>query len=195
MIERAPIKAPWYALRVQQRLARAVSISLRGKGYEEFFPLCHPRADLTGAVNGKEQDIPLFPGYLFCRFDIRDRLLPILTTPGVMSIVGIGKTPAPVSDEEIDSIKAVIRSGLRSQTEPFLPTGSKVFIERGPLAGVQGVVIGPHGNHRLIVSVMLLQRSVSVEVDPNWISSAAAIDSLMPEINKIPMLTSREYRA
>jgi transcription antitermination factor NusG len=194
MIEPARIGAPWYALRVQQRLARAVSISLRGKGYEEFLPLC-PRPDLTGAVKGKELDIPLFPGYLFCRFDIRDRFLPILTTPGVMSIVGIGKTPVPVSDEEIDSIKAVIRSGLRSQAEPFLPTGSKVLIDRGPLAGLEGVVIGHDGRYRLIVSVILLQRSVSVEVDPNWISSAPAIGSLMPHIIETPTLTSREYCA
>ncbi len=194
MIKEAGINAAWYALRVQQRLANLVSVSLRGKGYEEFLPFCHSRPDLTG-IGQKGQEIPLFPGYLFCRFDVRDRLLPILTTPGVISIVGIGKTPVAVSDEEIDSIKTVVESGLHSKAAYFLPTGSRVVLKRGPLAGLEGIVIGLAEKYRLVVSVTLLQRSVSVEIDPHWVSDASTIGSFTLQVADGLASTVQGYRA
>jgi transcription antitermination factor NusG len=115
----------------------------------------------------KQLDLPLFPGYLFCRFDVRDRL-PILTTPGVISIVGAGKTPVPVDDEEIEAIRAILRSGLAAQPWPFLRVGSKVYVEGGPLAGVEGIIANTDKVYRLVVSVSLLQRSVAVEINREW---------------------------
>jgi transcription antitermination factor NusG len=105
---------------------------------------------------------------LFCRFDVRGRLLPILTTPGVISIVGAGKTPIAISDEEIGALQAVIRSGLTVQPWPLLRVGSKVHIEGGPLAGLEGIITNTNKIYRLIVSVSLLQRSVAVEIEREW---------------------------
>ena len=90
--EPRPCTHAWYALRVQSKFESVVSIALRGKGYQEFLPLYRSRRRWADRV--KELDLPLFPGYLFCRFDVHDRLLPILTTPGVVCIVGAGKTPS-----------------------------------------------------------------------------------------------------
>jgi len=98
---------------------------------------------------------------------VRDRL-PILTTPGVTSIVGAGKTPVPVDDEEIEAIRAILRSGLAALPWPFLCVGSRVYIERGPLAGVEGIITNMDKVYRLIVSISLLQRSVAVEIDREW---------------------------
>ena len=81
----------WYAVRIQSRLASVAAATLRGKGYQEFLPLYRSRRRWSDRF--KELDLPLFPGYLFCRFDVTGRLLPILTTPGVIGIVGAGKTP------------------------------------------------------------------------------------------------------
>jgi transcription antitermination factor NusG len=89
----------WYAIRVQSKFENFVSVTLRGKGYQEFLPVY--RSKRRWSDREKEIDLPLFASYLFCRFDVRGRLLPILTTPGVISIVGAGKTPVPVSDVEI----------------------------------------------------------------------------------------------
>ena len=100
----------WYAIRVQSKFESLVSTALRGKGYEEFLPFYRSRRQWSDRV--KELDLPLFPGYLFCRFDVHDRLRPILTTPGVISILGAGKVPIPVADEEITTIRAVLGSGL-----------------------------------------------------------------------------------
>ena len=156
----------WYALRVQSRLSSLASTTLRGKGYEEFLPLYRSRRKWSDRI--KELELPLFPGYLFCRFDVSDRLMPILTTPGVIGILGAGKTPVPVDIEEIEAIRAILRSGLAAQPWPLLRVGSKVYIERGPLAGLEGIVINTDKVYRLIVSVSMLQRSVAVEIDREW---------------------------
>jgi transcription antitermination factor NusG len=160
-----PYPMSWYALRIQCRLSSLASATLRGKGYEEFLPLYHARRRWSDRV--KQVELPLFPGYLFCQFDVNDRL-PILTTPGVIGIVGAGKLPIPVDLEEIEAIRAILRSGLAAQPWPLLCVGSKVYIERGPLAGLEGIITNTDKVYRLVVSVNLLQRSVAVEIDREW---------------------------
>jgi transcription antitermination factor NusG len=155
----------WYALQIQSKLGGLASATLCGKGYEAYLPLYRSRRRWSDRL--KQLDLPLFPGYLFCRFDVRERL-PILTTPGVMGIVGAGKSPVAVLDEEIEAVRAILRSGLAAQPCPFLRVGSRVYIECGPLAGVEGIVTNTDKVYRLIVSVGLLQRSVAVEIDRAW---------------------------
>jgi transcription antitermination factor NusG len=163
-----PLRSPsWYAIRVQSKFEHVASATLRGKGYEEFLPLYRSRRRWSDRV--KELDLPLFPGYLFCRFNVQDRLLPILTTPGVMNIIGAGKTPVPVSGEEIAAVQAVVRSGLAAQPWPLLTVGSRVFIERGPLAGLEGIALAVDKTYKLVVSVPLLQRAVAVEIEREWV--------------------------
>jgi transcription antitermination factor NusG len=170
MIEHAMLPRPdhlyWYAIQIQSRLGNVASATLRGKGYEEFYPLYRTRRRWSDRI--KQLELPLFPGYLFCRFDVNDRLMPILTTPGVIGIIGAGKTPVAVGDEEIETIRAILRSELAAQPWPFLRVGSRVYIEGGPLAGLEGIITVADKIHRLIVSVGLLQRSVAVEIDREW---------------------------
>lgn len=156
----------WYAIRIKSKLGSVASATLRGKGYEEFLPMYRSRRQWSDRI--KELEQPLFPGYLFCRFDVNDRLMPILTTPGVISIVGAGKTPVPVDDAEIAAIQAILRSGLAAQPWPQLQVGSKVYIERGPLTGLEGMITNTDKGCRLVVSVTLLQRFVAVEIDRAW---------------------------
>ena len=160
-----PDNLSWYALQIRSKLGSLASATLCGKGYEAYLPLY--RCGHRWSDRVKQLDLPLFPGYLFCRFDVLDRL-PILTTPGVISVVGAGKTPVPVDDEEIEAIRNILRSGLVAQPWPFLRVGSKVYIEGGPLAGLEGIITNTDKVYRLIVSVSLLQRSVAVEIDREW---------------------------
>jgi transcription antitermination factor NusG len=161
-----PDNLSWYAIQIVSRLGSIASATLRGKGYEEFLPLYRSRRRWSDRI--KQLELPLFPGYLFCRFDVTDRLMPILTTPGVIGIVSAGKTPVPVDDEEIEAVRAILRSGFAAQPWPFLRVGSKVYIEGGPLAGLEGIVTDTDKIYRLVVSVSLLQRSVAVEIDRAW---------------------------
>jgi transcription antitermination factor NusG len=156
---------PWYAVHVQSRFEAVASATLRAKGYEEFLPLY--RSVRRWSDRRKQLDLPLFPGYLFCRFDA-DRMLPILTTPGVVRILSAGKKPIPVAEDEIASVRRILASGYPAQPWPFLAIGSKVYLNGGPLAGLHGIVTSTDKNYRLVVSVGILQRSVAVEIDRDW---------------------------
>ncbi|HVB85942.1 MAG TPA: UpxY family transcription antiterminator [Candidatus Dormibacteraeota bacterium] len=154
--------SPWFALQVRARHETGVANFLSGRGYEPFVPMYQGRRRWSDRI--KVVDTPLFPGYLFCRFDINNRL-PILTTPGVIQVVGFNRTPVPVDDSEIGAIQNLVTSGFPSQPWPFLQAGDRVQIESGPLRGLEGLLVELKGSHRLIVSVTLLQRSVAVEID------------------------------
>jgi len=140
---------------------------LHGKGYRHFLPLYRCPRRWTHRV--KISELPLFPGYLFCRFNAQDRL-PILKTPAVIQVLGVCGTPIPINESEINAIQTIVASGLKSQPWPLLEIGTRVRIEYGALCGVEGVLLDFRGRHRLIVSVALLQRAVAVEVDRAWAS-------------------------
>jgi transcriptional antiterminator NusG len=160
------IRYPWFAVRVRSNHERIAAAHLRERGYEEFSPSW--KTERRWSDRTKEMDQFLFPGYVFCRLNPSDRL-PVLTAPGVVDLLGFGKIPAPVPDHEIEAIRRMVQSGLLVMPWPFLELGHRVLIERGPLAGVEGILDEVKGKCRLVVSVQLLQRSVSAEVDRNWI--------------------------
>ena len=167
MNEEIPSDLPerWFALRVKSRCEKAVAMMAQNKGFEEFLPLYQSRHRWSDRL--KLVELPLFPGYLFCRLDLRHRL-PLLTIPGVLHFVGIGKTPVPIEDAEIAAIQTAIRSGLSTEPWPFLEIGRHVRLDDGPLAGLEGILVGTSKKQRLIVSVTLLRRSVAVAVEPDW---------------------------
>jgi transcription antitermination factor NusG len=156
----------WYALKVRSRCEGMVAGVLANKGYAPFLPTYQSKRRWSDRIRTLE--LPLFPGYLFCEFDVNNRL-PILTTPGVHSIVGIGKSPEPVAHEEIDAIRQVVMAGLVYSPHPFVKAGQFVRIERGSLMGLVGLVTEVRNELRLILSVNLLMRSVSVEIDRSWV--------------------------
>jgi transcription antitermination factor NusG len=156
----------WFALQVRPRYEKKAAAALKGKGVEHFLPLCRERRRWSDRL--KDVSLPLFPGYVFCRFDPFNRL-PILTTTGVASIVGAGKIPEPVPDHEIAAVQAIVDSGLGAQPWPFIKVGQRVQIETGPLFGLEGILADFRGSQRLVVSVSLLQRSVAVEIDRLWV--------------------------
>jgi transcription antitermination factor NusG len=156
----------WYALWVRSRHEQSVLDGLTGKGIEAFLPVYRARRRWSDRI--QELEVPLIPGYVFSRFDVRNRM-PILTTPGVVQIVGAGKTPEPVDEIEMQSLITAVQSGMHLQLWPFLKVGQRVAIEEGPLRSLEGILVTTKGKDQLILSVSLLQRSVAVVVDRRWI--------------------------
>jgi transcription antitermination factor NusG len=152
----------WFALQVRARHETGVASFIESKGYELFLPLYKCRKQWSDRV--KKVEAPLFPGYLFCRFNPHDRL-PIVSTAGVIQIVGYNRVPVPVDDSEIQAIQTLVASGLPNQPWPFLHVGDPVRIEGGPFKGLEGMLIEFKGSHRLVLSITLLHRSVAVEID------------------------------
>ncbi len=161
---------PWYGVRVRSNFEQTVATALQAKGYEEFLPLIKQRRRWSD--RSKLIDRPLFPGYVFCRFDPARRV-PVLEAPGVVGLVTFGKQPASIQEEEIASVRAMLISSLSVQPYPFLRCGQKIRIARGPLTGVEGIIVELKKQFRLVASVTLLQRSVSVEIDRDWVATTA----------------------
>ena len=167
---------PWFAVRVKSNYEKPVSAMLRGKGFEEFLPTYRAKRQWSDRI--KVLDLPLFPGYLFCRIDL-SRRLPLLTTPGFLYLVGKGMTPEPVDEAEVTAIQTVVSSGLPAMPWPAVVVGQKVRLARGPLRGIEGVVAKIADENRIYVNATLLQRSISVQVDSDWVSTMDGPSSVL----------------
>jgi transcription antitermination factor NusG len=164
----------WFALRVRSNYERIASTHLRERGFEDFSPSYQVQRRWSDRTKTMEQF--LFPGYVFSRLNPHDRLH-VVTVPGVVGLVGFGKMPTAIPDQEIESIRTMLRSGLLMKPWPFLEVGQRVLIERGPLAGVEGILQDVKGRFRLVVSISLLQRSVSAEIDRTWVRPISSTPS------------------
>ena len=152
----------WYAIRVKSKREKVVTAGLENRGFEPFLPFYRARHQWSDRT--KDVELPLFDGYVFCRLDARFRL-PVLTIPGVLTFVEVNKTPVPVDDSEITSLKAIASSGYAAAPWPYLEAGQRVRIEHGALKDLEGFISIVKNRWRVVVSVTLLQRSVAVEVD------------------------------
>ncbi len=161
--------AHWFAVRTSVRWEMRACSELSQRGIETWLPLSHVRhkwSDRTKIV-----DQPLFPGYLFSRFDLGDRIR-VLETPGVKQILGVGPSPVAISQSEIDNLKTLVDAKPLLVPWPYLRAGQRVRIDRGPLAGVEGFVLrAEQGALSIVVSVDLLQRSVATQIDRDCVGS------------------------
>jgi transcription antitermination factor NusG len=135
---------------------------LGGKGLETFLPMYSSVSRWSDRV--KKLQLPLFAGYVFSQFEATRRL-PVLTTPGVVHILGNSSGPVPVDEGELDAVRRLIAAARPLSPWPYLEAGDRIVLEGGPLAGTRGTLLRVKNEFRLIVSVTLLQRSVAVEVD------------------------------
>lgn len=164
---RNPALLPWFALQVRSRREAFVANHLEGQGLECFLPLYKSKRRWSDRL--KEIEQPLFPGYLFCRLNLSNRG-PVLMTPGVQQIVGVGRTPVPVEEREMESIRQVLSSGLPSLPWPYIHIGERVRVNYGSLVNLEGILVNFKGSNRVVISVTLLQRSVALEIDLAWLS-------------------------
>jgi len=152
----------WYALHTMSHCEARVAGYFRAFDIEIFLPDYPSRRQWNDRM--KVIRCPLFPGYLFGRFR---KKLPseALGAPGLVHIVGFGDGPVPIPEEQIESVRRVVDSGLNVCGWPMLKTGDRVRVRRGPLKGLEGRLAKIKGEYRLVISVELLCRSIAAEVD------------------------------
>ncbi len=158
-----PEGAPaWYAIRTRSRHEKLVRDELAARGVEPFLPLWDRRS------RWKDRYVtvatPLFPGYCFGRFDPGEKLR-VLTTRGVVGIVGTHGTIEAVAPAELDAVRALVEGPLRYDPCPFLEVGQEVEVIRGPLAGVRGRLVRKGRTTRLVLAVNLIRQGVSLDID------------------------------
>lgn len=157
----APVPS-WFALRVRSRSEIMVSQLLEAKGFESYSPAYSVDRHYSDRI--KNVEAALFPGYVFCRF-APHQTLPIVSTPAVQHVVGIGHHPQVIRDEEIDRIKRGVAHGKGVAPCAYLQTGERVRVRSGVLSGIEGFLIQLRNNHRLVIAADILQRAVSLEID------------------------------
>ncbi|HVO59399.1 MAG TPA: UpxY family transcription antiterminator [Terriglobales bacterium] len=151
----------WYAGYTASRHEKRVAEHLRQRGVEHFLPLYDT---VHRWNNGRHRvQLPLFPGYVFIHIALRDRLR-VLEIPGFVRLVGFSSIPVPLPDSEIIAMQQAFQQGIHAEPHPYLTTGSRVEIVRGPLQGMKGVLLRRQGPWRVVLSVDLIMRSMVVEV-------------------------------
>jgi len=152
----------WYAAYTSANHEKRVAEQLGVREVEYFLPL------YASQRRWKDRrvtlELPLFPGYVFVRMTLRERLR-VMQVPGVARLVGFNGTPAALPKEEIETLQKSLGNGIHAEPHPYLTIGRRVRITAGPLAGMEGVLQRRKGSFRLVISIELIQRSVAVDAD------------------------------
>lgn len=152
----------WYAAYTSANHEKRVGQQMVRRSIEHFLPIY--RSLRRWKDRRIELELPLFPGYVFVRLAIRDRLQ-VLKIPGVVRLVGFNGLPAPLPENEIDGLRRAQMQGMTLEPHKTLTIGRRVRIVTGPLAGHEGILKQWKGNLRVVLTVAVIQRSISVEVD------------------------------
>jgi transcription antitermination factor NusG len=155
-------EAHWFAAYTCANHEKRVGAELDARSVEHFLPL------YSSVRRWKDRrvqlDLPLFPGYVFVRLPLRERLR-VLQIPSVVRLVGFGGLPVPLPNEEMELMRSGLSQNAKVEPHPFLTVGRRVRITAGPLLGLPGVLLKKRGGYRVVLSIELIQRSVAVEVD------------------------------
>jgi transcription antitermination factor NusG len=152
----------WYALFTRHQHEKSVARALTLKGFNVYLPLY--RALRRWPDREKQLWLPLFTCYVFL-CDGMDRQLQVLTTPGLLHVVGSAGRPAIVPPDQLDAVRQMVESPVRVEPHPFLSSGDRVRVTSGPLSGLEGILTRTKGGSRLVVSMEMLGQSAAVEID------------------------------
>ena len=156
------IPSSWYALYTAPRHEKSLAQQIERRGVSCFVPLY--RSVRRWKDRRKELDLVLFPGYVFVQISLQHRLR-ILQIPGAVRLVSFNGQPAPLPEEEIESLRQRL-SGVRGvEPHPYLRVGRRVRVRSGPLAGMEGIIRRKKDRCRIVFSIDLIMRSVAVEID------------------------------
>jgi len=155
--------ARWYAAYTNANHEKRVAQQLQLREVQHFLPT------YSSMRRWKDRrvtlQLPLFPGYVFVRMALRDRLR-ILQVPGLAYLVGFDGSPAALQDSEIESLREKLAEGARFEPHPYLRIGRRARVVRGPFQGMTGILSRRKNGARLVLSLDLISRSIALEIDP-----------------------------
>jgi transcription antitermination factor NusG len=165
----ASLELRWFAVYTCANHEKRVADQLRERCVEYFLPLYD--SERRWKDRRVKLQTPLFPGYVFVRIALRDRLR-VLQVPGIVHLVGFGGHPAPLPQEDIQAIQDCLSQGLQVEPHPYFRVGRRMQVKSGPLQGLEGVVVRRKNRSRFVLSFDLLQRAVAIEVNAMDLQSA-----------------------
>ncbi len=152
----------WYAAYTCSRSEKCVAKQLNERRVECFLPLYGSWRRWKD--RRKLLELALFPGYVFVRIALQERLR-VLEVPHVVRLVSFNGQPAPLPEQDIESLRQGLQHGVCAEPHRYLRLGRKVRVVHGPMAGTHGILVRKKDSLRVVVSLDLLMRSVAVEVD------------------------------
>src|SRR5258708_7928326 len=158
----------WYAAYTCANHEKRVREQLEQRSVESFLPVYETVRRWKD--RRMQLQMPLFPGYVFVRMALADRLR-VLQVPSVVHLVGFNGHLSPLPDEEIEGLKKGLAGGVRAEPHPFLTVGRRVRLKSGPLAGMQGILLRRKGKFRVVISIDLIQRAVAVDAEATDVES------------------------
>lgn len=151
----------WYALHVSPSSESRVSRKLGEVGIESYYP---SRMVDSKRLYRPQIELKYFPGYVFAHFELSDRT-PVVSISQVIQILGTAHSPCAIPDLQIEAIRAMTLSATASLSSgPMCGPGQAVIIQRGPLRGLEGIVIRSKGKTHLVVNIGAIGRSLSAEI-------------------------------
>src|SRR5215469_9588394 len=154
----------WYAIQTRSRHEKFVDSQLKQQGITTFLPLVNQLSFWSD--RRKLVRVPLFSNYLFVQLVAPpEGRLRILSTHGVLSLVGNQGKGIPIPGKEIENIQRLLTSNLPFVECPFVRIGQRVRIRGGCMDGVEGIFIGRSGNRELVISVETIERSVAIHIE------------------------------
>jgi transcription antitermination factor NusG len=167
----------WYAVYTYPHAEKVVAEHLRLREVENFLPVYRK---LSRWKNGLKMNLemPLFPGYLFVKICLCDRLR-VLQTPSVARLVGTGTQPIALCEQEIEILKAHL-SRVAAEPHPFISIGDRVRVRSGALAGLEGFLIQKKNAYRFVLSMDLIMQAMSVEIDACDVEPVSAMPCAEP---------------
>ncbi len=152
----------WYAGYTAARHEKRVAEHFAQRGVEHFLPLYET---IHRWNNGRHRvQLPLFPGYIFVRIALQERLR-VLEVPGFVRLVGFNSLPCALPESDINTMKDALTRGVLAEPYPYLTVGTRVEIRNGPLQGMTGILVRRQNRCRVVISVDLIMRSMIVEVE------------------------------
>jgi transcription antitermination factor NusG len=152
----------WYAAYTCAKHEKRVAEQFTQRALENFLP------QYESVRRWKDRrmklQLPLFPGYVFVRLALRERLR-VLETPSVVRLVGFNGRPTALPDKEMEALRACVAARLAAEPHAYLTVGRRVRIKAGPLAELEGVLVRKKNSFRVLLSLDLIARSAAVEVD------------------------------
>ena len=162
----------WYAGYTASRHEKRVAEHFVQRGVEHFLPLYE---SIHRWNNGRHRvQLPLFPGYIFVRMALRDRLR-VIEVPGFVRLVGFNSLPYPLPESDINKMKDALNKGVLAEPYPYLTVGTRVEIRNGPMQGMTGILLRRQNKCRVVISVDLIMRSMAVEVEASDVSASTKV--------------------
>ena len=188
---RVEVEKQWCALHTRHQHENLVDSLLRMKGFDTFYPTSnriHVWKDRKKRISEA-----LFPGYLFVS-DIGARRLEVVSTPGVCSIVSIAGVPAPIPNNEIESIRRAVSSPYPVEPHAYLKEGDCVRVAHGPLSGVQGILVRKGNSARLVLAVQMLGRAAAVEIDSALVEPLSCVHEKSPDVSPARFVLNTNFQ-